>query len=112
MPFRICVSGVRPNSPVQTTSVSSSRPRPAKSVKSAAIGFSLTFTGGLGWTKVDYPAELGSDTNFTWNLGMGLEVGLGPLTADVGPRLWVINTDGGASRKHLGLVAGVSYFFN
>src|SRR5262249_16096131 len=43
-----CAVGVRPNSPPQITSVSSSRPRCFRSVKSHAIGWSLAWAGRRG----------------------------------------------------------------
>ena len=59
---------------------------------------------------MDLP-QTGSLNKFASNFGVGIEVPVGPLTIDVSPRLLVINTESGASRKHGLLMAGLDYRF-
>jgi hypothetical protein len=89
---------------------------PAPDVISYALNGTLNFggnfgvTGGIGWSSVD--VGIGDATNeFTFNAGLALEIPVGPLALDISPRLLVINTESGASRKHALLMAGLNYWF-
>jgi opacity protein-like surface antigen len=89
---------------------------PAPEVISFALNANLTLgadfnvTGGLGWASLDLP-NTGAQNKFAWNAGFGVEIPVGPLAIDISPRLLVIGTESGASRKH-GLVrAGLNYRF-
>jgi len=77
-----------------------------------SIALSTYATGGVGWTLLSVPDGRGATREPTINVGAGMEVGLGPVSADVSPRLFIVNTAGGASRKTIALLAGVNYFFN
>ena len=81
-------------------------------LKSSGIGFSMYLTGGLGWTSFDVPGGLGSQNETTFSAGIGAEMGLGPISVDFSPRLFVIQTEDGASRKNLGVLVGAHYYFN
>jgi hypothetical protein len=75
------------------------------------VPVSTYFTAGVGWTTLRI-AGADDTTEPTFNIGAGAELGLGPVSADVGPRLFIINTAGGASRKNIGLLVGVNYYIN
>jgi hypothetical protein len=74
------------------------------------FGGSFGITGGIGWSSVDIPAT-GSTNNFSFNLGLALEIPVGPLALDISPRFLLINTESGASRKHGLVMAGLNYWF-
>lgn len=74
------------------------------------LGPAFCVTGGLGWASVDLP-QTGSQNEFAVNFGIGIRVPVGPLELDASPRLLVINTESGASRKHALLMAGLNYRF-
>ena len=74
------------------------------------LGEIFNVTGGLGWASVDLPIT-GGENKFAWNAGFGLEFPVGPLTIDISPRLLVIVTESGASRKHGLVMAGLNYRF-
>jgi hypothetical protein len=89
---------------------------PAPEVVSFALNANLILgeifnvTGGLGWASVDLP-NTGGENKFAWNAGFGVEVPVGPVAIDVSPRLLVIVTESGASRKHGLIMAGINYRF-
>ncbi len=72
---------------------------------------SVYFTLGLGLASLDVPGALGSSRELTYNVGVGLEVGVGPIALDLSPRFLVVRTADGASRKHLTVVLGANYYF-
>lgn len=73
-------------------------------------GFMYT-TAGIGWTSVDVPGGVGESSEPTYNFGGGIEIGVGVLSIDVSPRLFIINTADSASRKNLLIMAGANYYF-
>ena len=89
---------------------------PAPEVINFALNANLTLgalfniTGGLGWASLDLPVT-GAENKFAWNAGFGLEIPVGPLAIDISPRLLVIVTESGASRKHGLVMAGLNYRF-
>jgi hypothetical protein len=68
-------------------------------------------TAGIGVTKLDIPGGVGESDETTYNFGGGAEIGFGPVAVDVSPRLFVIETSDGGSRKNLAVMAGVNYYF-
>jgi hypothetical protein len=98
------------------TTTSSGGNVPAPEVISFALNANLllgsifNFTGGIGWASVDVPSS-GSENKFAGNFGIGVEIPIGPLAIDISPRVLVINTESGASRKHGLLMAGLNYRF-
>jgi hypothetical protein len=89
---------------------------PAPDVVSYALNANLRvgrvfyLTGGIGWASVDVPQTV-SQNEFAANFGAGIDVPMGPLWLDISPRLLVINTESGASRKHGLVMAGLDYRF-
>lgn len=81
-------------------------------LRSSGVGFSMYLTGGIGTTKLEVPGGLAEDNELTYNVGIGAEVGMGPLALDLSPRLFVIQTEDGASRKHIAGMLGLTYYFN
>ncbi len=73
-------------------------------------GFMYT-TAGIGWTSVDVPGGVGESSEPTYNFGGGFEIGVGVISIDVSPRLFIINTADSASRKNLLIMAGANYYF-
>jgi hypothetical protein len=89
---------------------------PAPDVTSYALNGNLRLggifqiTAGIGWSSVDL-AVTDSQNKFAFNAGLALEIPVGPLALDISPRLLIINTESGASRKHALLMAGLNYWF-
>ena len=81
-------------------------------LRSPGMGFAMYLTGGIGTTKLDVPGGVGEDNKVTYNFGIGAEIGLGPLSLDLSPRLFVIKTEDGVSRKDLAGMAGLTYYLN
>ncbi len=73
-------------------------------------GFMYT-TAGIGVTSVEIKGGVGKSKEPTYNFGGGLEIGVGVLSIDVSPRLFIINTADKASRKNLLIMAGATYYF-
>jgi hypothetical protein len=67
-------------------------------------------TVGIGRSSVDIPDGVGETTETTYNFGGGVEVGVGPISVDVSPRFFVINTADSASRKSVVLMIGANYY--
>jgi hypothetical protein len=72
-------------------------------------GFTYS-TVGIGWSSVDIPGGVGETDETTYNFGGGVEIGVGPVSVDVSPRLFVIKTADKASRKDLAVMMGVNYY--
>jgi opacity protein-like surface antigen len=79
-------------------------------LRSSGVGFSMYLTGGIGTTKLKVP-QAGDESKATYNVGIGAEIGLGPVSLDLSPRLYIINNADGASRKNLAGLAGLTYYF-
>ena len=78
---------------------------------SALIGGSFYGVGGIGWSTVDVPDGAGESSEPTYYVGAGVEIPAGPIAVDVSPRAFIINTAAGASRKNVGGLVGVHYYF-
>ena len=98
------------------TTTSSGGEVPAPEVVSFALNANLLLgsifnvTGGIGWASVDIPST-GSENKFAGNFGIGVEIPVGPLAIDISPRVLVIKTESGASRKHGLVMAGLNFRF-
>lgn len=79
--------------------------------RSGRRGLGIAFASGLGWTRVGYPGGIGDQSGLSWYAAPALELPIGPIRLDVGPRLLVAGQDGGGTRKHLGVQMGISYGF-
>ncbi len=78
---------------------------------SALIGGSFYGVGGIGWSTVEVPNGTGESSEPTYFVGAGAEIPAGPIAVDVSPRLFIIHTAEGASRKNVGVLVGVHYYF-
>lgn len=78
---------------------------------SALIGGAFYGVGGIGWSTVDVPDGSGESSEPTYYIGAGAEIPVGPVAVDVSPRLFIINTAEGASRKNVGILLGINYYF-
>jgi hypothetical protein len=67
------------------------------------------YTAGVGWSTVDIPGGVGESDEATYNFGIGVEFPVGPISIDVSPRAFIINTAGDGSRKNAAIMAGINY---
>jgi hypothetical protein len=74
-------------------------------LRSAAV----VLSGGVGWTDLDVPGGAGRRRHLTTNAGLEIELSRAPLGIGIGPKVYVIDL-GGATRKNLGVLAGVTYY--
>jgi len=79
--------------------------------RSGRRGLGLAFSTGLGWSRFGFPGGLGSRSGLSWYAAPALEMPLGPVRIDAGPRFLVSQQDGRGTRKHLGAQIGLSYGF-
>jgi hypothetical protein len=80
-------------------------------LRSHAFGFALTARVGVGAIDVSLPGDSDAGVRLAAAAGLGVEFGLGPLTAQFGPRLLVCDNAGG-TRKNVELRLGALYHFN
>jgi hypothetical protein len=80
-------------------------------LRSNAFGFALTARAGLGAIDVALPGDSDAGLRLAAAAAVGVEFGFGPLTAQFGPRLLLIENDGG-TRKNVELRLGALYHFN
>jgi len=78
---------------------------------SALFGGSFYGLAGIGWSSINVPDGAGESTEPTYYLGGGAEIGVGPVAVDVSPRLYLIQTADNATRKNVGILIGVNYYF-
>jgi len=69
----------------------------------------IYYTAGMGWSAIDIPGGVGESDEATFNFGIGAEFGVGPVSIDVSPRAFIINTAGQGARKDAAIMAGVNY---
>lgn len=86
----------------------------APEVSSIAINYlvrtgPIYYTAGMGWSAVNIPGGVGESDDATFNFGIGAEFGVGPVSIDVSPRAYIINTAGQGSRKDAAIMAGINY---
>jgi hypothetical protein len=67
------------------------------------------YTAGMGWSPLNIPGGAGESDEATFNFGVGVEFPIGPISIDVCPRAFIINTAGQGSRKDAVIMAGVNY---
>lgn len=67
-------------------------------------------TAGIGWSSLEIPGGTGKSDEPTYNFGGGIELGFGPVSVDVSPRLFIIETADKGSRKSLAVMAGINYY--
>jgi hypothetical protein len=80
-------------------------------VRTGGLGFATLVRLGLGWTRLSLPNDVESLNKFSWELGLALELPIGPVRAEIGPRFWVVDL-GDNTRKHVELrVSGVIPIF-
>ena len=80
-------------------------------IRSHAFGFAMTARVGLGLCDLDLPGDSDAGLRLAGAAGVGVEFGLGPVTAQFGPRILVVEKDGG-TRKNVELRLGALYHFN
>jgi hypothetical protein len=78
---------------------------------SAVWGGSYYAMAGIGWSTLDIPNGAGESDEPTYYFGGGWEFGIGPMSVDICPRLYLIQTADNASRKNIGVLIGVNYYF-
>ncbi len=66
----------------------------------------IYWTGGLGWSWVDREPEPDQDGAFSYNVGLGAEIPLGPVRIDGSGRFLLINPAGDGHYEHLLLTVG------
>jgi hypothetical protein len=82
-----------------------------------SYSFSALFGGayyglvGIGWSALEVPDGAGESNEPTYYFGGGAEIGVGPVAIDVSPRLYLVQTADNATRKNVGILIGVNYYF-
>jgi len=78
---------------------------------SALFGGAFYGLAGIGWSSVNIPDGAGESSEPTYFLGAGAEIGVGPVAVDISPRLYLIQTEDNATRKNVGVLLGINYYF-
>jgi hypothetical protein len=81
-------------------------------VRTPGLGLFWYLSGGVGLSSLDVPGSLGSQNEFSTSFGVGAELEWGSLAFDLSPRLFVVRTEDGASRKNLGVLVGTTWYFD
>lgn len=70
--------------------------------RAGGLGFATILRLGLGFTRISLPNDIESLTKFSWELGAAVELPIGPVRAELGPRFWVVDL-GDNTRKYVEL---------
>ena len=100
-----------PDVDVDGSTISLDAPEVTSYSFSALFGGSYYALAGIGWSAIDIPQGAGPSNEVTYVFGGGAEIPAGPLAVDVSPRVFLIQTADNASRKHVGILIGLNYYF-
>lgn len=77
---------------------------------SADVGTHFHVAGGIGSYTMSQRG-IPDETRFGYNLGPGIEFGLGRISIEISSAFHVITLEGGGSRKNIAISGGVNYYF-